>query len=265
MMSMGDKSYSIFELGKKLHDIWNLRGNLNLIPHTRGYFTIMFSRLEDRDRVFRRRHWVLQPRAIHLQHWVQDFNPNKVCTSLAQVWVCLMDLPIEYWQPGILDVMASAMGSLIKIDDRTAHRRMGHYVRISVEIDMRNELIEKIMYKRVGRGDTSDQHEEVSDTPTTEVGAQKSSATPHTTSTLRSKGTSSSKQPGAGTFVRDTTVPTGMSINKFLKGNTSTTLIAPKRTLTSVVDSVAKTANESLRWAQFMNNIWLLRNPGQTW
>ncbi|KAL8523992.1 hypothetical protein ACS0TY_013811 [Phlomoides rotata] len=114
MISLGDKPYSNFELGKKLHEIWNVRGNLTLIPQSRGYYTIRFSNLEDRDRV----------------------------------WVRLTDLPMEYWQPGILDAMASALWSLIKIDDRTTYRRMGHYARILVEIDMRPELIEKIMYKR---------------------------------------------------------------------------------------------------------------------
>ncbi|KAL8520013.1 hypothetical protein ACS0TY_010813 [Phlomoides rotata] len=80
-----DKPYSTFDLGKKLHEIWNIRGNLELIPHNRGYYTIRFSHLEDCDRIFRHRHWILQPGAIRLPNWVQDFNPNRVCTSLAQV------------------------------------------------------------------------------------------------------------------------------------------------------------------------------------
>ncbi|KAL8460578.1 hypothetical protein ACS0TY_032197 [Phlomoides rotata] len=61
MMSPDDKTYSMFELGKKLHEIWNVKGTLNLIPHSRGYYTIRFSSLEDCNRIFRRRHWVLQP------------------------------------------------------------------------------------------------------------------------------------------------------------------------------------------------------------
>ncbi|KAL8477942.1 hypothetical protein ACS0TY_030009 [Phlomoides rotata] len=61
-----------------------------------------------------------------------------------------MDLPMEYWQPGILEAMATALGTLIKIDDRTVQRRMGHYARILVEIDMKNELIDKIMFKISG-------------------------------------------------------------------------------------------------------------------
>ncbi|KAL8524041.1 hypothetical protein ACS0TY_013848 [Phlomoides rotata] len=150
MMSQGDKPYSTLELRHKLHEAWNIKGYLELIPHARGYYTIRFSLLEDRDRIFRRRRWTLQPGAIRLLNWVQDFNPNRVCTSLAQIWVRIMDLPMEYWQPSILEAMASAFGTLIRIDDRTLHRRMGHYARILVEVDMKIDLIEKIMYKRAG-------------------------------------------------------------------------------------------------------------------
>ncbi|KAL8492497.1 hypothetical protein ACS0TY_023903 [Phlomoides rotata] len=87
---------------------------------------------------------------FRLQNWIQDFNPNKACTSLAQVWVRILDLSMEYWQLGILEAMASAFGTLVKIDDCMLHRRMGHYARILVEIDMKTEIIEKIMYKRSG-------------------------------------------------------------------------------------------------------------------
>ncbi|KAL8483851.1 hypothetical protein ACS0TY_026514 [Phlomoides rotata] len=61
-----------------------------------------------------------------------------------------MDLPMEYWHPSILKALASALSTLIKIDDRTIHRRMGHYARVLVEVDMKTEPIEKIMYKRCG-------------------------------------------------------------------------------------------------------------------
>ncbi|KAL8513698.1 hypothetical protein ACS0TY_012984 [Phlomoides rotata] len=60
MMSQGDKPYSTFELEKKLHEVWHMKGNLELIPLNRGYYTIRFSLLEDWDRIFKRRHWLLQ-------------------------------------------------------------------------------------------------------------------------------------------------------------------------------------------------------------
>ncbi|KAL8541482.1 hypothetical protein ACS0TY_002668 [Phlomoides rotata] len=148
MMSQGDKPYSTLELGEKLHKIWLMQGTMELIPLGRGYYTIRFSLLEDRDMIFKRRQWLLNPGAFRLQSWVQNFNPNKVSSSLAQIWIRITDLPMEYWQPSILEAMASAFGTLIRIDDNTLHRRMGHYARILVEIDMKTEFVEKIMYKR---------------------------------------------------------------------------------------------------------------------
>ncbi|KAL8502777.1 hypothetical protein ACS0TY_021768 [Phlomoides rotata] len=73
--------------------------------------------------------------------WTQDFNPNKVWSSMVQVWVHILDLPIEYWHPTIPEAMASAMGTLIKVDDRTSNKIMGHYARLMIEIDMKSELV----------------------------------------------------------------------------------------------------------------------------
>ncbi|KAL8546973.1 hypothetical protein ACS0TY_006620 [Phlomoides rotata] len=46
--------------------------------------------------------------------------------------------------------MALVFGTLIKIDVRMVNRKMGQFARLLVEIDMKQELVEKIMYKRVG-------------------------------------------------------------------------------------------------------------------
>ncbi|KAL8508717.1 hypothetical protein ACS0TY_019104 [Phlomoides rotata] len=123
-------------------------GDLKLIPQGSGYFTIQFSIIAERDKVYGNRHWTLNPGVIRLQPWTREFNPNKVWTSLAQVWVRILDLLIEYWHLTILEVMTSAIGTLIKVDDRTSNKIMGHYARLLIEIDMKSELVEKIMYKR---------------------------------------------------------------------------------------------------------------------
>ncbi|KAL8480382.1 hypothetical protein ACS0TY_027068 [Phlomoides rotata] len=143
MMSTGDKLCPMIELMQKVWEIWHLQGDLKLIPLARGYFTIQFSLLAERDRVYGRHHWTLNPGAIRLQPWMPEFNPNKVRTSLVQVWVHILDLPIEYWHPTILE----AMGTLIKIDVRTSNKLLGHYARLLIEIDMKSELLEKLMYQ----------------------------------------------------------------------------------------------------------------------
>ncbi|KAL8470415.1 hypothetical protein ACS0TY_033047 [Phlomoides rotata] len=44
--------------------------------------------------------------------------------------------------------MPSAICTLIKVDERTSIRKMRQYARLLVEVDMKNELTEKVMYKR---------------------------------------------------------------------------------------------------------------------
>lgn len=63
-----------------------------------------------------------------------NFNPYRVNSSIAQVWVRVFELPIEYWRVEVFEAMAAALGTLIRVDDRTSSQEMCHYVRMLVEV-----------------------------------------------------------------------------------------------------------------------------------
>lgn len=62
----------------------------------RGYYNIRFSCMEDRDKVWIRSSWIIKPDLMCLQQWVPDFNPNKVRITIAQVWIRIYKLSLEY-------------------------------------------------------------------------------------------------------------------------------------------------------------------------
>jgi len=45
----------------------------------------------------------------------------------AQVWICLMALPQEYWMERTIQEIASAFGTPLFIDNATTKRLFGHY------------------------------------------------------------------------------------------------------------------------------------------
>ncbi|KAL8488288.1 hypothetical protein ACS0TY_024530 [Phlomoides rotata] len=87
---------------------------------------------------------------LRLQRWVQDFNPYKVSTSVAQVWIRISKLPLEYWNNNIIMALASAVGTVIKLDERTASRSMGRFARVLVELDLKQDREEYVMFERAG-------------------------------------------------------------------------------------------------------------------
>lgn len=148
--SKGEKPLPTLELQRKLETIWEMSSPLRLLPLGRGYFNIHFGSNEERNKAFLRQSWAMKPGLLRLHKWVPNFNPYKVNSSTAQVWVRVFELPIEYWCQAVFEGIASALGTLIWVDDRTIRKEMYHYVRLLVEVDLKNPLQDKIMIERPG-------------------------------------------------------------------------------------------------------------------
>ncbi|KAL8463829.1 hypothetical protein ACS0TY_033685 [Phlomoides rotata] len=144
----GDKPLSQDELTKKLGSMCGLRTPWKLIPIGEGYYNFQFSCKDDRERIFAKHTWQIKSGLLHLQHWVQDFNPYKVSSSVVYVWIRISELPLEYWNPHIITALASAVGSVIKLDEHTASHSMGHFARVLVELDLKHDREEYVMFKR---------------------------------------------------------------------------------------------------------------------
>lgn len=88
---------------------------------------------------------------MRLQSWVRGFNPYKGNSSLAQVWVRFYEIPMEYFHPTIIHAMASALGTVLKLDERTKNRSMCHYAQVLIEMDMKKGCEECIMFESEGQ------------------------------------------------------------------------------------------------------------------
>lgn len=58
---------------------------------------------------------------------------------------------MEYFQTNIIHALASALGTVIKIDDHTKHHTMCHYARVLIEIDMTKGCENFIIYENEGK------------------------------------------------------------------------------------------------------------------
>lgn len=54
---------------------------------------------------------------------------------------------MEFFQPKIIHAMASALGTVIKMDDWTRNKSMCHYARVLIEIDMTKGCEEFVMFE----------------------------------------------------------------------------------------------------------------------
>ncbi|KAL8506447.1 hypothetical protein ACS0TY_017368 [Phlomoides rotata] len=146
----GDKPLGPDALITWLGDIWKIKTPWTMIPIGEGYYSIQFSCDGDKERIFTRRTWQLKPSVLRLQRWVPDFNPYRVTTSIVQAWIRISELPLEYWNKHIITSLVSAVGTVIKIDKRTLNKTMGHFARVFVELDLKHEREEDLMFERAG-------------------------------------------------------------------------------------------------------------------
>ncbi|KAL8512728.1 hypothetical protein ACS0TY_019016 [Phlomoides rotata] len=92
---------------------------------------------EERARIFKHCTWSVKLGVMRLQHWVSDFDPDKINSSVTHVWIKIYGLPLEYWQPQVLWTMASIIGTPVMIDERTKNQSMCHYAHVPVELNLK--------------------------------------------------------------------------------------------------------------------------------
>ncbi|KAL8466114.1 hypothetical protein ACS0TY_035284 [Phlomoides rotata] len=146
----GDKPLAHEGLITRLRGVWGIKTPWSLTPLGEGYYNIRLSCNADREKIFARRSWQLKPGLLRLQCWVPNFNPFRVNTSVVQAWIRISELPLEYWNKHIITALASAVGTVIKIDERTLSRTMGRFARVLVELDLKHAREETLMFEREG-------------------------------------------------------------------------------------------------------------------
>ncbi|XP_057803405.1 uncharacterized protein LOC131018712 [Salvia miltiorrhiza] len=136
----GDKPRFTLELKTELQHMWNISNEWQLIPLGKGYFTLRFSNAEDNALAKGQLLWELAKGQLRIREWMKCFDPFKVNSPLANVWVRIHYLPIDFWNPEIISGIGRFLGHPLTIDGASAARDFGQYVRILIEIDMSQPL-----------------------------------------------------------------------------------------------------------------------------
>jgi len=123
---------------------WKPKGHIDLQLGSKGFFTIIFFNVEDRNRVFEGGPYFFNSAGLYLRYWKEKFNPDKEDLTVAPVWVRLYSLPTEYWLPEILEDIGNALGNFVKVSEQTKISRYTSYARICVYMNISKDLPEAI-------------------------------------------------------------------------------------------------------------------------
>lgn len=121
---------------------WKPKGDVSLHLGAKGFFTVVFSNLEDKDRVFDGGPYFFASAGLYMKPWKSNFVPEKETFTQVPVWIHLFVLPIDYWGYAALKQIGDKLGTFIKASEATLQRRYTSCTRICVEMNVSGALHE---------------------------------------------------------------------------------------------------------------------------
>ena len=81
---------------------------------------------------------------LAIRQWEPEFKASTAMLSLVAVWVRLLELPIEFYEPSALLKIGRAIGSVLRIDSHTASGEKGRFARLCVQVNLDKPLVRKL-------------------------------------------------------------------------------------------------------------------------
>ncbi|GLJ18237.1 hypothetical protein SUGI_0322560 [Cryptomeria japonica] len=97
-----------------VEDNWGDQIVIKFIP--KGFFVVLFEKRSERDRILNQENWFADKHAVYLQPWTPNFDPIPLAVYSCPIWICLYNLPIEYWGEVFLEKIGKMLGTVLEID-----------------------------------------------------------------------------------------------------------------------------------------------------
>jgi hypothetical protein len=111
---------------------WKPKAHFDIQLGSKGFFTIIFTQLDDRDIILEGGPYFFNSAGLYLWNWTKCFNPNKEDFTWTPVWIRLYSLPQDYWDDETLKYIGNALGNFVKIEEQTKTNKYTSYARICI-------------------------------------------------------------------------------------------------------------------------------------
>eukprot|EP00253_Pinus_taeda_P013643 PITA_13643 len=124
---------------------WKPKGSIDLHLGSKGFFMVVFTNIEDKDKIFEGGPYFYVVVGLYMRPWVMNFVLEKKTFTLVPVWVRLYSLPLDYWQNESLVAIGNKLGHYVKASETTRRGKYTSFARICVEMDLSRALLEEII------------------------------------------------------------------------------------------------------------------------
>src|ERR1044072_7451068 len=125
----------------RLSKIWNIKGKVQIVDMSKGYFLVHFSDVEDYRHVLFEGPWMIVAHYLIVQRWRPFFLSSEKDVQKIAAWVRIPYLPIELYNQEFLSRVGSKIGKMLKVDQLTSIHSRGKFARICVQIDLKKKFV----------------------------------------------------------------------------------------------------------------------------
>lgn len=109
------------------------------------YFLIKFELQADLESVLRGGPWFVRSQFLAIRQWEPGFIASSATFPSVAVWVRLLELPIEYYEPIMLRKIGQSIGPMLRIVAHKVSSLRGRLARLCIQVNLEKPLIRKVM------------------------------------------------------------------------------------------------------------------------
>jgi len=115
---------------------WQPKGHIDLKMGVGGFFIVIFTSLEDKERFFLNGPYFYYNVGLFTRFWKEFYNLDREQFMVAPIWVEIFSLPVNFWDPKILEGIGNSIGRIVKVVDSNCRGRYTSYARICVYMNI---------------------------------------------------------------------------------------------------------------------------------
>ncbi|XP_070040145.1 uncharacterized protein [Nicotiana tomentosiformis] len=112
--------------------------------HNDGYFIILLSNNEEREKMILNSPYTINSRPIIIRQWSENFDFNEEVLKTIPLWVKFPNLPLNYWSKQAPSKIRSGLGKPLYTNACTTIAERVSYVKVLIEMDVTRPLPEKV-------------------------------------------------------------------------------------------------------------------------
>lgn len=133
IINIGGLHIDTENLHRKLAWTWKIKGHLNILPLSHGFQLLSFDLLQDKWKALLHGPCILFGHILSIRLWEPRFCPSTASTdTYSPVWVRLIELPVEYFNPHLLVPIGNSIGTFLGADEPTHKLSKINYARICI-------------------------------------------------------------------------------------------------------------------------------------